>query len=325
MDSNNIALIPESPLVSIIIPTYNRAYLIGETLDSVMAQTYNNWECILVDDGSTDDTVTKIMEYCNKDSRFQFLKRPPDRKAGGNAARNFGLENSLGAYIQWFDSDDLMHPELLEQQLDNLQKNGKEFSICLYDRYNEDFSKITKAATPQIMRNNFYYDYILQDFHANLPTILFSKKVIGKHRLSENLQKSQEYEFLPRIFREHQYDGVLLNTVLVKVRRHSNSITELLTPSKCESALKAMYMVTQLLTKNERRFKNKIARKYLKTLYLSFSNNMSGIFYRYLIKLPSFGFFKSLIAIPMLAFMYPLCLYLKFPKWHYKHIYKLYQ
>ena len=76
--------------VSIIIPTYNRAHLICETLDSVIAQTYTDWECIVVDDGSNDTTVEIIAEYCKKDNRFQYYQRPQNRLQGGNAARNFG-------------------------------------------------------------------------------------------------------------------------------------------------------------------------------------------------------------------------------------------
>ena len=65
-----------TPLISIIIPTYNRAHLIGETLDSILVQTYPNWECIVVDDGSTDTTADVMREYIKKDNRFQYHQRP---------------------------------------------------------------------------------------------------------------------------------------------------------------------------------------------------------------------------------------------------------
>lgn len=86
----------EQPLVSIIIPTYNRAHLIGETLDSVLAQIYTNWECIVVDDGSTDSTAELLAFYVEKDSRFQYHHRPKDRLKGANACRNYGFELSRG-------------------------------------------------------------------------------------------------------------------------------------------------------------------------------------------------------------------------------------
>ena len=72
-------------LISIIIPTYNRAHLISETLDSILAQTYLNWECIVVDDGSTDTTADVMREYIKKNSRFQYHQRPDNRKKGPNS------------------------------------------------------------------------------------------------------------------------------------------------------------------------------------------------------------------------------------------------
>lgn len=101
------------PLVSIIIPTYNRAHLIGETLDSVLAQTYPHWECIVVDDGSSDGTDALLANYCEKDSRFQYHPRPTDKPKGANACRNYGFELSKGKYINWFDDDDVMQPDFI--------------------------------------------------------------------------------------------------------------------------------------------------------------------------------------------------------------------
>ena len=75
----------ENKLISIIIPTYNRAHLIGETLNSLLAQTYKDWECIIVDDGSTDDTNNVVEEYVAQDNRFIFVYRPRDRRKGANA------------------------------------------------------------------------------------------------------------------------------------------------------------------------------------------------------------------------------------------------
>src|SRR6187431_937929 len=95
-------------VISIIIPTYNRANLIGETLDSILAQTYQNWECIIVDDGSDDNTEEVVNSYVKKDSRFQYHQRPHDRPRGGNAARNYGFELSKGEFVNWFDDDDVM-------------------------------------------------------------------------------------------------------------------------------------------------------------------------------------------------------------------------
>ena len=116
-------------LISIIIPVYNRAELIGETLDSVISQTYTNWECIIVDDGSTDHTENVVQAYAEKDSRIKFFKRPELRKKGASPSRNFGLEKAKGDYFQFLDSDDLLRNNKFEEQL-KLLKRSKPLSIC---------------------------------------------------------------------------------------------------------------------------------------------------------------------------------------------------
>lgn len=114
-----------SPLVSIIIPTYNRAELLRETLDSVAAQTFSDWECIVIDDNSTDDTLSMLKEYAAKDSRFQYLMKSNQRQKNAATSRNIGLENAKGTYIQFLDSDDLLAQNKLEIQINQLQKATK--------------------------------------------------------------------------------------------------------------------------------------------------------------------------------------------------------
>ena len=105
------------PLVSIIIPTYNRANLILETLNSVKLQSYQNWECIIVDDGSTDTSEEVITAFCRMDERFKYYKRPENKPKGANSCRNLGFEYSKGDLINWFDSDDVMFEDFLEKKI----------------------------------------------------------------------------------------------------------------------------------------------------------------------------------------------------------------
>ena len=91
---------PSQPLISIIVPTFNRAHIIGDTLNSIMAQTYQNWECIVLDDGSRDNTKSSILDYLDKDSRFQYFSRPKNKPKGANAYRNYGYEKCKGDYMQ---------------------------------------------------------------------------------------------------------------------------------------------------------------------------------------------------------------------------------
>lgn len=126
------------PLVSIIIPTYNRANIIHETLNSLLDQTYNAWECILVDDGSTDETILRINEYIDKDNRFRLFKRSKSRLKGPSACRNIGLENAKGNYIIFLDSDDLLAPFCLEQRILAFEKNlDNDFLVFKMERFIE--------------------------------------------------------------------------------------------------------------------------------------------------------------------------------------------
>ena len=104
-------------LISILIPNYNKANYLRETLDSVFAQTYTNWECIIVDDHSTDNSWEILQEYTIRDSRFEIRKRPGHLPKGGNACRNYAFELSEGEFVNWFDSDDVMFENFLADKI----------------------------------------------------------------------------------------------------------------------------------------------------------------------------------------------------------------
>ena len=113
-----------NPSISIIIPTYNRAEIISETLDSVVAQTHENWECIIVDDGSTDNTADVILEYTNRDKRFKYHLRPETLNKGASPCRNYGLKQANGDFIQFLDSDDLLNKNKFLEQLKLIENSS---------------------------------------------------------------------------------------------------------------------------------------------------------------------------------------------------------
>lgn len=110
----------QQPLVSVIVPCYNYGKFLPYTLQSVMKQTYTNWECIIVNDGSTDDTETIAKQYVNSDNRFVYLYQP---NQGLAAARNTGIRHAKGKYIQLLDADDLIEECKFELQVNFLEKN----------------------------------------------------------------------------------------------------------------------------------------------------------------------------------------------------------
>lgn len=132
-----ILLEMSNPLVSIIIPSFNRAQLIGETLNSVLEQTYKNWECIIIDDNSTDETVKVIHSFQEKDNRFKLIIKPKVHKQGASISKNLGLKLAAGEYIQFLDSDDILNENKLEEQINLLLKESKHtIAICKWGNFN---------------------------------------------------------------------------------------------------------------------------------------------------------------------------------------------
>ena len=124
------------PLVSIIIPTYNRVKIIHDTLDSIVNQTYLNWECIIVDDGSTDTTVNYIKNYCKSDKRFNVYVRPKEKRKGPSSCRNFGLEKATGEFVIFLDSDDLLANYCIEERVNAFSLyNNCDFLVFQMERF----------------------------------------------------------------------------------------------------------------------------------------------------------------------------------------------
>jgi glycosyltransferase involved in cell wall biosynthesis len=117
MSANSVGV---GPLVSVIIPTYNYAHFIGQTLDSLLAQTYARWECLVVDDDSTDDTPAVVAGYAERDARIRYLHQPNALQA---AAKNLGMRHAAGDYLQFLDADDLIEPRKLEHQVEYLARH----------------------------------------------------------------------------------------------------------------------------------------------------------------------------------------------------------
>ncbi len=124
-------MIGENPLVSVIIPTYNRAHLLGRAIQSVLDQTFEDYELIVVDDASTDDTEEIVNAF--SDPRLRYVRHGENR--GAPAARNTGIQVSNGAYVGFLDSDDAWHPEKLDRQIRKFQEGGAKLGVvCCHVR-----------------------------------------------------------------------------------------------------------------------------------------------------------------------------------------------
>jgi glycosyltransferase involved in cell wall biosynthesis len=216
--------------VSIIIPTYNRAHLISETLDSILAQTYANWECIIVDDGSTDNTTEVVAAYVKKDNRFQYHERPQSHKPGGNGARNYGLKQSKGDYIIWFDSDDLMEQNKIKTHIQVLTENDCQFSVAKFLNF-ETKQDIAHNFVNVIKDGNLYpvkrEDYVTQKIFWGTIDVVAKKELYNGFHFNEELKSGQEYNFFVNVLAKAKNSkGLFLNDFLAFRRIHANSIQE---------------------------------------------------------------------------------------------------
>ncbi len=272
------------PLISIIIPTYNRAHLIGETLDSIVTQTYTNWECIIVDDGSTDNSSEIIEDFIKKDSRFQYHNRPKNRLKGANACRNYGFKLSKGDYIKWFDSDDIMYPDFLEKQVAVLQKDNElSFCACQSLTFYEGKKNVIKNEVNRIPTHSLILSYLVKNHYFFTGSPLWKKIFLHKKDLfDESLTDSHESDFHLRMllyFPKYIYTA----DFFFSIRRGNNSITQnkLNKKSSLESKINFFIKAKKLI------YNQKIDDKKLIIEYLTF--RISGSIYELCQFNPRFG------------------------------------
>lgn len=215
------------PIVSIIIPTFNRDQLIIETLLSVKNQTFKNWECIIIDDGSSDDTEKIINKFIFDDNRFKYKRRPDTFVKGASSCRNYGFILSKGTYIQWLDDDDLLSPNKLELQVYRLDsfKNSKIFTTCDWDFYWPN-KKVERKnlfyANADITSKNFFNELKVQQTFVPYHCYLVSRDLASKAgEWNTYLSLNDDAEYFTRVLINSDR---LINTkdCFVLYRDHNN-------------------------------------------------------------------------------------------------------
>lgn len=215
------------PQVTIIMATYNREQFILETLLSIQKQTFLDWECLVIDDGGTDNTREVINTILEQDKRFQYSKRLDKYKKGLSGCRNYGLDLAKGEYIIFFDDDDIAHPQNLELCVFELQ--DKAISFCRYIRdvffdvfdYKYDYSKIYTS---------FYIDkkdverMLKNELQFNSCAIMWKRECFEKNRFAENIMYCEDWELYSRIV-SSGYKGISIEKTLFYGRKHSSSMT----------------------------------------------------------------------------------------------------
>ncbi|RTZ06498.1 glycosyltransferase family 2 protein [Flavobacterium bomense] len=203
------------PSVSVIIPTYNRSKLLLETLYSVKNQTLKNWECIIVDDGSNDNTEDIINNFIRDDIRFKFFKRPVYYPKGACSCRNYGFEISKGKFIQWLDDDDLLSTNKLELQVKKLEilDNPKIFTTCDWDLFwpNKKFQNNNLLQFKKVIKaDSFFHELKNQLTFCPVHTFLIHRDLVIKAgNWNIQLTVNDDAEFIARILLESE---ILINT-----------------------------------------------------------------------------------------------------------------
>jgi len=184
-------------LVSIIMPAYNCGDFIGIALDSVVAQTYQNWELIVVDDCSTDNTAEIVKEYMRRDSRIKYLRL--DKNSGAAVARNTAIDIAKGKYIAFLDSDDVWFPNKLSKQIEFMKKNGYTFTCTSYTKIDEkgNYLRTVKAR----IKND--YEDILKNCPGN-STVIYDSEKLGKFKVP-NIRKRNDYVMWLQVIKKAKY------------------------------------------------------------------------------------------------------------------------
>lgn len=206
-------------MVSIITPMYNAEKFVCQTLDSVLAQTYQNWELLIVDDGSKDNSQAIVTEYCQRDKRIKLIKQA---NAGSAAARNHALRQSQGQYICFLDADDIWDTIFLEAQLQFMHANHAALVYASYRRINENNVEILK---PFIVPPKVDYKGLLKTCSISCLTALYDRNIIGEVYFNEML-KSLRDDFVFWLSILKRIDYAYGNpTVLAAYRVFSTSTT----------------------------------------------------------------------------------------------------
>ena len=204
-------IMPDYGLVSIIMPSYNCGKFVEETIRSVQAQNYQNWEIIFMDDCSTDDTIRKVAALRDKDERIHLFQNHCNQ--GAAISRNNALKEAKGHWIAFLDSDDLWEAEKLEKQIKFMEENGYAFSYTNYQEIDSDskpsgvFVSGPKHITKQGMYN-FCWPGCL--------TVMYDASKIGLIQI-EDIKKNNDYAMWLKVCKKA--DCYLLDECLAKYRR----------------------------------------------------------------------------------------------------------
>lgn len=205
----------ENPLISILMPVYNTERYIGEAIESVIKQTYTNWELIICDDCSMDNSYEVALNYSKHDSRIKVIKNSENMRQA--YSRNHAFKASRGEYIVILDSDDRMKPNKLERQLEFLQKNEKYAFVCtnavMFNNSGDIIGYLSKNQTPS------YLD-VIRNKGFVYPTMMIKRRAfedVEGYTVSNITQTGEDYDLICKLY-YHEYKGTTISEYLYEYR-----------------------------------------------------------------------------------------------------------
>lgn len=204
-------------LVSVIMPSWNTGKFIAESIQSVIDQTYENWELIIVDDCSTDNTDEVVAKFTDK--RIRYFKN--EKNSGAALSRNRALREARGEWIAFLDSDDLWNPVKLEHQINFMNEHGYTLSYTEYEKIDEESKplRIYVSGPEKVNKHKIYnYDYIGQ------LTMMYSTKKFGLIQIKD-IKKNNDYAIRLQLYKKSDTCAYLLKENLAKYRIRKVSIS----------------------------------------------------------------------------------------------------
>lgn len=203
-------------LVSIITPSYNTAKYIEETIQSVINQTYTNWEMIIVDDCSTDNTDEVVSKYL-VDPRIRYLKN--EKNSGAAVSRNYALREAKGKWIAFLDSDDLWSPDKLEKQIMFMKEHDYHFSYTNYIEIDEQSLPNGKQVSgPKRVTKHGMHNYCWM----GCLTVMYDAETVGLIQIAD-IKKNNDYAMWLKVCQKA--NCYLLDETLAQYRKRSGSIS----------------------------------------------------------------------------------------------------
>ena len=268
--------------ISILMPVYNAEKYLNETIDTIKNQSFSNWELIIVDDGSIDNSKEICTKLMNDDKRIKYIFQ---ENLGVSHTRNVALENAQGKYIVFVDSDDLIHEDYLKILINSIEKNNSDISVCNFiERKISNTGKvedITREFYPkEVMEMSEMKDYIMDFGNSGLLNPLWNKiykrEIIENNNITfdEKVETGEDFIFNLQYFRKVKKISFIKDSLYYYIRRNNNSITYKYIENMYEKGWEIHWLLEGFL--KDMGFYNE------ENAYVLYGNHLTGVFSAFL-------------------------------------------